>query len=119
MRADFDIVTDRTNNLVKVKLSGFFTVKDVARFSIAYRDALRHVANHGHVTLADIRDMAIQAQDIVAAFSDFMASPAIRSRKLAFVCGSTLARLQAQRLTARDNVQFFQSALLAETWLLE
>ena len=36
MRADFDTVTDRTNNLVKVKLSGFFTVKDVARFSIAY-----------------------------------------------------------------------------------
>ena len=59
-----------------------------------------------------------QAQDVVAAFGSVMAAPDIRSRKLAFLCGSTLARLQAQRLTDREGVAFFDDAAAAEAWLL-
>lgn len=119
MRAEFTIVPDRHNNLMRVKLAGFFTQQDVASFANAYREGLGQLNGYGHLTLADIREMAIQAQDIVIAFADFMASPTTRSRKLAFICGSTLARLQAQRLTTRADVQFFQSAFAAEAWLLE
>ena len=48
-----------------------------------------------------------------------MASPDIRSRKLAFVCASNLARLQAQRLTDREEVRFFDDAGAAEAWLMQ
>jgi hypothetical protein len=119
MDASFDIRPDARANLMKVKLAGFFAATDVDRFALAYRQGLERLQGYGHLTLADIRGMKIQSQDIVAAFSSFMSSPRVRSRKLAFVCASTLARLQAERLTDRKDVKFFESPHEAEAWLLE
>ncbi|MCE7798129.1 hypothetical protein LWE61_16425 [Sphingobium sufflavum] len=57
--------------------------------------------------MVEITGMSIQSQDIGQPFSAFMAMPGIRSRKLAFVCGTGLSRLPASRLTDRDSVDFF------------
>lgn len=116
--ADWHILTDARYNLIRARLGGFFSIDDVRRFALDYRAALAKLPSHGHLTLVDIKSMKIQSQEVVEAFTRFMASADIQSRKLAFISGSTLARLQAQRLTSRDTVGYFDTSAEAETWLL-
>ena len=118
MDAKFDCVADPRRNLMRVKMAGFFSEEDVQRFAAAYRSLLPQLDAPGHLTLVDIRQMQIQPQSVVGAFSTLLASPDVRSQRLAFVCSSTLARLQAQRLTDRAGVRFFEDEAEAETWLL-
>ncbi len=119
MDADFDIRPDPRHNMIRVRMAGFFDQDHVRHFAAAYRSALAGLTAPGHLTLVDIKAMKIQAQDIVTAFSALLAAPDVRSHKLAFLCGSTLARLQAQRLTDRDGVRFFDDPVSAERWLLD
>lgn len=116
MDANFSIDPEPRLNLMRVRMSGFFSGADVGAFSTAYRAGLATLQPN-QLTLVDITEMKIQAQDIVGAFASMLATPEIRSRKLAFVCGSTLARLQAQRLTDRPGVEFFRTVEDAEAWL--
>jgi len=118
MNAMYQIVPERERNLIRVTMAGFFSKEEVAAFGKDYREALAELLSPGHLTLVDIREMKIQSQEVVAAFSSHMASPGIQSHKLAFVCSSSLARLQAQRLTDRENVEFFDLLDEAEQWLL-
>jgi hypothetical protein len=78
-----------------------------------------HLPPNQHDTLADITEMNIQSQDVVAAFTLFMGDPHVQSRRLAFVISSSLSRMQAQRLTQRDTVGFFEDVHGAEAWLKE
>jgi len=117
MDAQYEITPYIAQNMVRIKMRGFFGQQDVQGFAAAYREALSNLQAPGHLTLVDITAMKIQAQDIVGGFAGLLASPDIRSRKLAFVCSSSLARLQAQRLTNREGVEFFEDAKDAETWL--
>ena len=116
MDAHFTIAPESRLNLIRISMAGFFAPSDVDAFKIAYRKGLMLLQPH-HLTLVDITGMKIQAQDIVGSFAALFAMPEIRSRKLAFVCGSTLARLQAKRLTDRPGVEFFRTVSEAETWL--
>lgn len=118
MDTKFNIIAERRLNLMRVTMAGFFTPEEAARFAESYRAALKDIKTPGHLTLVDITGMKIQAQDVVGNFASLLASPDVRSRKLAFVCSSTLAMLQAQRLTDRAGVQFFDHAEDAEAWLL-
>lgn len=119
-RAHYHIAADRARGLIRIRMSGFFTLPDVEAFAKGYSEALDTLglAINQHLTLCDITAMDIQAQDIVSAFSRFMAKPHIRSRRLAFLAGLSLSRKQAERLTVRDSVQFFSDRTSAEAWLL-
>lgn len=117
MEASYSVTPDKSRNLARVKMAGFFDQKDVQEFAATYRQVLSHLIAPGHLTLVDITGMSIQAQDIVGAFAALLASPNVRSRRLAFVCSSSLARLQAQRLTDREGVEFFDRMGDAEAWL--
>jgi hypothetical protein len=118
MDARFDFVTVVGRNMIRIKMGGFFSEEDVGRFAAHYRSILTQLDAPGHLTLADIRQMKIQAQPVVEAFTSLLALPDLRSRRLAFVCSSTLARLQAQRLTDREGVKFFDDEFEAEAWLI-
>jgi hypothetical protein len=117
MDAKFNILADTRHNLMRVEMAGFFSDDDVQRFSADYRSSLVQLRAPGHLTLVDIRQMKIQPQSVVRAFSSLLASPDVRSRRLAFICSSSLARLQAQRLTDREGVSFFEDEAEAENWL--
>ena len=98
--ASFTIELDPSRDLVRIRLSGFFSVDDVGRFQAELQLAHRRLGcgrGGGPLTINDISGMAIQSQDVVARWSAFLADPAHRSRRLAFVVGSTLARVQLQR----------------------
>ena len=121
MHANFSFDVDPARDLVIITLGGFFSRADIDAFLLARELAhgrLRCGPNQ-HVTLADVRAMQIQAQDIVAAWGDVLAGTAYRSRKLAFVQASTLARMQLQRAAAMRDVRYFTAMADAEAWLFE
>jgi hypothetical protein len=120
MDARFSIDVDPRRDLVRITLAGFFKPADVERFLAARDEAHRKLAcaPNAHVTLADVREMAIQSQDAVAAFGALLADPRHRSRRLAFVFASSLARNQLLRAAEGRGAKLFGTIEEAEAWLL-
>ncbi len=121
MTANFSFDVDEARDLVTITLGGFFSRADIEAFLAAREIAharLRCGPNQ-HVTLADVRQMKIQAQDIVAEWGQVLAGSTHRSRKLAFVQASSLARLQLKRAAAMRDVCYFTSMDDAKAWLFE
>jgi hypothetical protein len=104
-----------------MRLGGFFSAADVALFAKDVADHIRSMAPlppAGHVSVCDARGMSIQSQEAAAAFSAMLANPTARSRKLGYVAGSALAKVQIRRLTNRDTIAFFDDVAQAEAWVL-
>jgi hypothetical protein len=121
MDAEFAIVADRSLGTLRVTMSGFFDHGSVEAF---VRDVHLKLDQLGarpneHLMLCDVRRMKIQTQDVVRLFSAIVGSPRLRSKRLAFVTGSSLSRLQAKRLTDRAGVLFFSDVAAAEEWLFD
>lgn len=121
MDANFTILADTRQNLVRITLSGFFTASDVDSFVIARNASFADLtsAPNMHLTLCDIRDIKIQAQEIVGAFHHVLSDNEYRSRKLAVVVASTLARKQLERAAAGRFFCVFTSVEDAESWLYD
>lgn len=117
----FSIEIDPPLDLVRIRLSGFFGVDDVTRFQaelLLAHKRLRCGRRGGPLTINDISGMVIQSQDVVARWREFLADPTHRSRRLAFVVGSSLARMQLQRAIDGRDARVFTDAAEAERWLL-
>lgn len=121
MEARYAIVAEPKRDLVRITLSGFFDSTQVDDFNEARIAACRQLlcAPNAHVTLCDVSAMKIQTQDVVAAFTRIVSDPQTRSRKLAFITGTSLARLQTQRTAARPGVAYFKDSAGAEAWLFD
>lgn len=120
MKPNFAFEVEPDRNLVRIWLGGFFSPVDVAAF-VKERDRAHQRLRCGpnqHVTLVDIREMAIQPQESVAAFQQMLSNPAVISRKLAFVITRSLARMQIKRAAASRDAAYFESVEDAERWLL-
>lgn len=121
MKAEYAIVIDRPHGALHVSMGGFFTQADVEAFLLevyAKLDALG-LPQNAHLMLCDVREMKIQTQKIVGAFSQVVGNPRSRSKRLAFVTGSSLSRLQARRLTQREGVAYFSDMAEARGWLFD
>jgi hypothetical protein len=119
MAGQFDIILSPADCLIRLSMSGFFEPAEIQRLTVEMIDAVARLgcAPHQHLTICDIRGMAIQSQDAVGHFSRLVGAEPVRSRKLAFVTAKSLARLQARRLTDRPDVAFFETVDAAEAWL--
>ncbi|NIJ65416.1 hypothetical protein FHR20_002378 [Sphingomonas leidyi] len=119
MSADFTIDVDPARDLVRIRMGGFFTSADIDAFLAerARAHAQLTCGPNRHLTLNDLRDMKIQAQESVEMFRAMLADPAHRSRRLAFVIGRTLARTQLQRALDRRIARCFDDPWAAEAWL--
>jgi len=119
MKASFSFEVDPRTNLVRITMAGLFTLGDVAAFVEERRKAHNRLwcAPNAHLTLADMRGMKIQLQEVVAAFQDVLAAPEYRSRRLAFVVGQTLARSQLMRALSTREAECFEDMAAAEAWL--
>ena len=121
MDANFSIHADPSRDLIRIRMSGFFTIDSIQAFLDARRDAharLRCGPNE-HLTINDLREMKIQSQDVVGKFYSVLADPAYRSRRLAFVVASSLARMQLVRALGSRSAECFTDPLAAEQWLFE
>jgi hypothetical protein len=119
MTATSTIIAEPARDLIRITLAGFFDENTIADFLEARRHAhaqLRCGPNR-HLTLADTRAIAIQTQDMVARWGGILADPAHRSRRLAFVTGSSLARMQLQRAIGSRTAQVFTDEREAMAWL--
>ena len=124
MNDKFSIEADRAHGLVRIRMSGLFTLDDVRDFYETRRrvHAALGLPKNEHLTLNDVRDLKILPQQTLAAFCDMLADPDFHSRRLAFVVGPTLVRGQVVRaLDGRTNARCFgeveeaEARLLAET----
>src|SRR4051812_37048632 len=120
MNARFSFQVDPARDLVRITMGGLFTLDDIAAFAEARQAAHRKLrcAANAHLTLNDLRALKIQPQEVVAAFRAMLAEPAYRSRRLAFVCGPTLARNQLTRALGARDALCFDDPVSAEAWLL-
>ena len=101
-------------------MAGFYTLADIRAFLAARREAHAQLncAPNAHLTLNDIRGMSGQPATIVDAFTDMLADPEYRSRRLAFVVGANLARHQVMRALDNRIARVFADPEAAEAWLL-
>ena len=120
MRAEITIDIDVVRSLVRTRLAGFFDDAAIADFLAQRRQAFQRLrcAPNQHLSLTDVRDMAIQTQSVVSRWHQVLADPGYRSRKLAFVVASTLARMQLQRAIGSRDAQVFTDPGEAERWVL-
>ncbi|MGY4395229.1 hypothetical protein ACVWZA_000390 [Sphingomonas sp. UYAg733] len=121
MDAIFSVDADPSRDLIRIRMSGFFTPDSIKVFLTARRDAhakLRCGPNE-HLTINDLREMKIQSQNVVSQFYSVLADPAYRSRRLAFVVASSLARMQLVRALGSRSAECFTDPAAAEQWLFE
>lgn len=119
MAGHFTIGIDSPRNLLRVCMSGFYSVEDVQRYHAAVDEA--SIALGGPPSrqrmICDVTEMRIQAQDVVAAFQQVMGDPKYRARRVAFVVATSLARMQVQRVAGDRVAQLFDNEADAEAWL--
>lgn len=100
-------------------MSGFFDAEDIVRFVTARgraHERLRCPPNE-HMCLVDIRPIRIQSQQSVTAFAAVLANPGFRSRRIAFVVTTSLARMQLKRAAGSRGENIFLTVEEAEQWL--
>jgi len=123
MPATFTIAVDAPRHLIAITMSGFFLSEDVEAYAIALRKAhgLLTCPPNQHLTLADTVGMRIQTREVIEAFARQVRDPVLRSRRLAFVVGTSLARQQVRRLPdpEREGVGYFDDRSAAEEWLMQ
>lgn len=116
----YSIAVDRVAAFVRIKLGGFFTLGDVRDFAVAQASAYDVLASAKgqHVTLCDVSECKIQLQEVVEAFRGLLTDQSLMSERMAFVTGTSPAKMQIRRLIARDSCRFFEDVESAERWLL-
>ena len=121
MPSSYLVTAHPERDLLRITLAGFFDPAGLAGF-----DRLRHAehqrlrcAPNRHDTLVDVRDLKLQARDVVEAFRAMIAEQDTRARRLAFVTGDAAIRMQLRRIVDRPDIRCFADLPAAEAWLGE
>jgi hypothetical protein len=118
------IRVDAGLKLVEVKLAGLVTPEDAQWIGEEVRAAVRSLgADVGqHVTLYDASEVPVVPGATITQLQQTWVNPEVRNlwaRKVAYVVGSVLGRLQINRLReARDDIAIFDNRADALEWLL-
>lgn len=105
---------------LRFTLAGLFDRETFARFVEERRIAFARLtcAPNAHLTLVDLSECVLQPQVVAAAFQALMTETKARSRRMAFVFGSSPTRMQVRRiLAARDDIGLFIDEESAMAWL--
>lgn len=119
MSDKFTFTLDRERGLVRIRMGGFWTLRDVDAFFVARRRAHAELGlpRNAHMTLNDLRGMKIQAQHVIEIFQKGLAVPEEKARKLAIVVDAVMARGQANRAINASDTRYFTDVESAEAWL--
>lgn len=115
---------DRERKLVILTMCGVISPEDAAWMAEELRAAVRTLGDAAgqHVTLYDFTEVPVVPQATLEQLRDTFRNPAIRhlwARKLAIVTGTTLGRMQAQRVKeVRADIELFEDRAAALAWLL-
>lgn len=120
MPYSFKFMTDARRSLIELEMSGFFAVEAVPSIAAGMADALKQLycRPNQHLTLVDVTECQIQSQEIVMQFQKLVTNPAFRSRRLAFVTGSSIIKMQLRRIINDDSyARVFAERSAALEWL--
>ncbi len=116
----YSIASDPRHRMIRLVLAGFWDVDEARAFATEQQAEVRKFGppNASHLTLADVRDFAVQTQEVSAILRELVRNAASTSKRLAVVGGEGLVRIQVKRITDRDEMQLFATVTDAESWLL-
>ncbi len=116
----YDINIQSHNNLVIIKMTGFWSIETVQIFAQDMRAAVGSLdcMPGDHVVLVDLSDFKIQAQAVIAAFQSFIMTADPAARRIAFVRGDGLAYIQSKRVMVRNAMAMFATRIDALDWLI-
>ncbi|RYE01793.1 MAG: hypothetical protein EOP61_10250 [Sphingomonadales bacterium] len=124
MQVEQSIRIDRAHKLIEVRVGGFVTPEDASWLGEQVREAVRAFGDDigQHVTLYDASDVPVVPPATVELLQQTFANPTVRqlwARKVAFVVGTALTRMQARRLReVRPDIGIFDDRKSAIDWLL-
>ncbi|WP_066800299.1 hypothetical protein [Sphingomonas soli] len=124
MEVEQSIRVDRAHKLIEVRIGGFVTPEDASWLGEQVREAVRSFGDDigQHLTLYDTSDVPVVPPATIELLQQTFANPTVRqiwARKIAFVVGTALTRLQAQRLReVRPDIGIFDDRKSAIDWLL-
>jgi hypothetical protein len=118
-KKNFSVNVDPLRDYVEVELRGFLDPQTASDFNDEYRIAkARLSANRNrHITLINVSELKIQAQNVVSDFALMLSDSTIQSARLAFVVAEAPVKMQLRRLL-HDHAAMFDTVEEARTWLL-
>jgi hypothetical protein len=118
----FEIHVDEAIGIVRTVLRGFWTLEDLQAFGDKMFEAVGRIARR-HVVfglLSDSSDFKIQSTEVGEAFAHMMAKGNRgHAGPTAIAVGSTLNKLQAERLFPDPRVRIFLDFGEAQRWVEE
>jgi hypothetical protein len=117
----FQILPDAGRKLLRVHLSGFFSIEEVADFCVQAQAAILGMGcrSGDHMLLVDTRGCVLQSQPVVVAFGKLISEPRFVARRIAIVTGTVASRMQTRRILAHPAARLFDTPDEAEAWLLD
>ncbi|MFZ2994941.1 hypothetical protein [Sphingobium sp.] len=112
--------TQPQHKMVIAHMSGLMTIAEIDQFERDKESAILSMgcAPNDYVLLVNTADCVIQTQQVVAAFQNLVANSPTKSKRVAIVQASSLARMQAQRVMIRDAAKIVRSEEEGVAWLL-
>ncbi len=112
------IETDLPRKLLRITMSGFFSGDRLESLMLDLRNAIAVVSRDcAYFVLVDIRDCALQSQDVVEAFRQFILARPHHAKRIALLVGKSVSRMQARRLLIDARVRMFEGDDEALGWV--
>lgn len=120
MHAAWKFETDPAHKLLRITLSGTFSVANVEQMDLERKGAigLLKCGFNDHVVLIDVSRCDLSTPDVAEALQTAIGNPVFRAGKCAMVVATTLIRMQARRVVNRPDMRFCASVEEAEAWLI-
>ncbi len=119
----FEIVLERENSVLRLKVQGFWTLEEAVDYRESFIRAISSMGNCSWSVLADVRFFPIQLSAVQSIHAELM-NLAVESgmTKCANIVGSTLTKLQIERLFSQAcphymNIAWFKKEEEARKWL--
>lgn len=124
-RTAYRIEADPGHRLMTLGLRGFWDETTANAFSADYDQAAAYLSERGlaegeMLILLEFMDKQVQSSPIVERFKEFSEYILPDTRRVAVITGSSLQKLQAQRMAPYQHYRYFspEQREEAKTWLL-
>lgn len=116
------VTVDRSNAMVCMVASGFFSIEQMEAAAADLHTAIRSLGPRAgqHLTLYDYTDVKVVAGPVLERFARYFSDDdmqPLQARRVAFVSVSALLGRQLQRIR-RDHMRIFADRQEATAWLL-
>lgn len=120
MPAAWTFETDPARKLLRITLSGTFSLADVEQMDLERKGAIGTLkcGFNDHKVLIDVSRCDLSTPDVAEALQAAIGNPVFRAGQCAMVVASALIRMQARRVVNRPDMRFCASVAEAEAWLI-